>query len=740
MNSKVFLILLFVSCIALNVNGQETVIFQDNFNDGSIADWDVNSGIWSAATFALVGPGSDNQSISHVVSMPADGRSKRVFFRMQISAAPVEGEFGFMTDHNGMYNAAGNTNFSGYVIRMTNANINLVRKINGSGSTLLSVANPSGAGVYVDINVGIGFDGNLSLWVNGVPQSSVIDTTFLAGTKIVYGTNQGPTISVEDLNILYTGDSNVNFRIVDEESGVGISNPTMTINGAAWPTNSNGTFDVNSSISFPATVTVSKAGYDGRTFLFDTNAGMHQLRLWGLRTAAEASDIGFIFYAPDEATKISEQYIAVVRGTTILSGRGKTNTNGNLTFNLAPQDSNYSIRIFTSPTDTSIQYTYTTVAVTVTQAKNEVTNALITPNLFDLDVGGLGLQTYDANALPISTIVILGNTEDVYTLQVVDSNSNGQQYYARNYIMQAKGDQSTLTINPFLIPIADGILVNLKVANLVDNQTVPNIRIQMFAGVNGVRTVMEDRVTDAAGIAQMVMLPQKVYELLITSAAQDINYFNGLQPLSASSQNFTLWIQYTQVGITVTQKNTRITIAPSTTILSVSPQRIDVNIDTNVNFTTIYVQAFDGNVLVDQNNCATASCHVALTLNLNNLDSNFLNVRMVIQNGDVNIYVKNVNYIIAGFTSEIVSRAQGLKYQLGPVQLGLIMFLVIFLVISMLGSSPLGNNMSQIFIIVLVAGAFYFMWFLETELFMPFVAGVFGVILIYFWSRQKGGP
>lgn len=652
------------------------------------------------------------------------------------------------------------------------------------GSTIL-LSTSGAVNTYFDINVVRRFDGNFSFYVNNNYIGSIVDTNDpIDGNRVVLGydlagggrgqwdsitildelaldRNQthsfasegvksvcltagnfdGNTTSCQNITIT----DQVALKIWDENTGVAISGATVTVGEVEYTSNASGI--VNPSItglSFPTTILVDKNGYADRNFYYLGSAALSIDSNIGMRSTSQAQTIAFQFFEPDDTTLLSNRVIVAKKNNTYISGRIITDASGNGVMELAPQDNEYTFEIYDEGIDfgsANVDYNYLTVTVTVNQPKNEATNADInSPSGFNLQVGGLGQQTFtNLNSFPFSGIVIIGNVNDAYNLSVVDSNADGFQYFSRNYILQTKGSDNTLTIQPYLIDIDDGILVNISVKNILNNITIPNIRVQMSTSIGGTNTVVEDRLTDSAGVSQVVMLAQKNYNFLVSNPNQTIFYFDGYQVLTASSQNFTFWIIYTDSTFTITQENTTIFISPTTTILTNSPQVIDVNIDTNTSFDIIYVQAFDSNTLVDQNNCSSSPCNVKITLDFATFDSNFLNIRMTIQNGDFN-YTKTYNYILSSFTNGIVNRIANLKNELGAVPLALIMFIVVFAVIGFLGGNPLGNNMAQIFLIMIIFGAFYWLWFLESNLFVGFLAGSFGVMLLYFWSRQKGGP
>ena len=736
------ILLLFAFCNSVNAVTSIT----DNFSDGDYTanpTWTVTQGSFAVVANRLTDTAFPGNSQMQTSINETSVRDFNLYGIANATNTSSTAYLGIIKRNNGNFFAGGD--FNGYAVLLSFSganNLQLAKYDSGVKTVLYQTTKVVSTGT--DYNIGLQRIGNsLSLYYNGTVQSSVNDFNHFDFNALALQWTPGATANKNDDINLFIPDSAPIFRIVDEESQAPLQ-ATLTINNIPWYVSPLGVFDVNSQITFPATFDINMNNYTSRTFTFDSNEGLYEYEKIGLRNNTETRDIDFIFYGPDESTLITNQMIVVTKNG-VVSSRGKTNSSGQVTFSLASQDADYNFLIKASGNDINTQYTYTSISVTVQQPKNEATNVSITPNSFNLDIGGLGIQNYSAQSLPLSTIVILGNTVDAYTLRIVDNNASGQQYYARNYLMQTTGDISSLTIQPYLIGINDGILVNLKVADLSTNQTIPNIRIKVYAGIGGSNAIVEDQITDSAGIAQIVMLSQKTYNLAITSINEDTNYFNGLQPLSASSQNFTIWINYFDNQITINEKNTTISIYPTSTAIINNPQRIDVNVDTNALHDYIYVQAFDSNTLVDQNNCSASPCHVSLTMNFNNFDTNFLNIKVIIQNNDFN-FTRTISYYTAPFLNNVVSRVQNLKNEIGPVTLGVIMFAVIFGLIAFLGSNGLGNNMSQIFLIVITAGVFYFLWFYDVtklfggELFVDFLAGLFGVMLIYFWSRQKGGP
>jgi hypothetical protein len=588
-----------------------------------------------------------------------------------------------------------------------------------------------------------------NLYTGSVTGSKIINYMSLRHTDMLIAS--AFTLNSDDYRFLFYDDSNkaskgfisdingnvipsIGMQVVDEENSNAI-NSTVTIN--SFPVAStNGIFDVNTQMyTFPINISVSATGYDPRTFEYDTNNSFSGETTLGLRTDSEANNIAFIFYGPDEETQLTNRYITVLRSG-IVSGRGKTNSTGGKTFNLAPQDSAYNFLIKQSGNDTNTQYTYSSVSVSVNQPKDEKTELSITPNLFDMIVGGLGSQTISGAAFP-QNVLILGNTDSTYSLRVQDK--NGVNYYARYYQAQVKGDVTTLTINPYLIAIADGILVNLKTVDLTTNLTVPDIRIQMKTVIGSAKTIVEDQLTNSAGIAQFTMLSQRNYFLNITSPNQDTNYFDEDQTISPTHTAFTIFINFTDQNNQINFKNFDVNFSPSNQILTGVTHQVDVNLATQVDFERLVIEVMDGNVVATQSVCTTSPCNASFNLTLANFDQNTTLIKAIIETPDYNFTVTKY-YFIQAFKTDIEGWLRGLKQSFGVVPLAVLSFLITFAAIMFLGNSQFGNNMPHVFIAVIVFGIFVYLWFIDEPLILiGYLGSVFGSAVLYLWARNRQG-
>ena len=545
----------------------------------------------------------------------------------------------------------------------------------------------------------------------------------------------------DDVNIVQIQNDVDNFYIVNEETFGVLSNASLKINGNNWPVNqTDGNFDVNSGITFPATFEVSRSGFDTRTFSFDTNAGLYMVKKFGLRDSSEASNISFQFFAPDQTTVLSDRWISVIKGSganRTLAGRGMTNSLGLITYTLASQESGYDFNVFVPGTDfgdSNVQYTYDSVTVTVNAPRNEANNNIISsPSGFNIDVGGLGLQTISGqSSFPFSTIFILGNTLDAYTLRVVDNNATLQQYFARNYIMQAKGNTSSITITPYLIDIDEGVLVNLLVVDQPTNTTVPDIRVTILVGIDNVLRVVEDTTTDSSGIAQLVMLAQKQYDLSITSPNQDTNYLSG--QISAASSTPTFFINFTSSDQNFTTNTIRVSFAPKKDTVSGTNQVFDVNVNADFNISGILVQAIDNNRVVSSSSSTSNTFNTSFNLTLADFNSGQIVIRVTVITSDQNAVI-NKSYIITSIGSGGLLNLVGLREDSSPNNL--IIFAIIGLVglVVVMGPGLSGNSDAQVFVGAVGLGLMAFLFFRD---FFPYIVGaVFAGAIAWMWVRTQ---
>lgn len=556
------------------------------------------------------------------------------------------------------------------------------------------------------------------------------DNTSNADNVFLKNTNASgePTYSIQN----FQDDGNLTMRVVDEETGNAIQ-PTISINGINFDVNANGYFDVNtSSITFPASISMSLTGYDSRTFIFASTQGLTNDSILGLRTDTESKDISFIFYAPDEVSPLPNTYISIKKNG-VLSGRGLTSSSAGVSFNLAPQDSQYSFKIYSTGSDTTLLYTYSSITVSVNQPKDEETNTTISGG-FDLDIGGLGLQNYsNQSSFPLSSIIIIGNTADVYTLRVQDTNIVAHQYFARQYILQEKGDITSLTINPYLLKITNGILVNIKVIDISTNLTVPGVRVILSTGINGSFTTVEDRITDALGIAQVVMLSQKDYTVDVSSQNNDTNYFSNI--ISPTTQTITIAINHSNSNSIYNQRLINISIGPvgDSFVANGATQQIDFNVSANFDINSISVYSLDNNIVRNVVHSTSNPFNSNITINLNQFDTNTVFIKVVVATIDYNATLTKT-YHVLGSSQGGVLGFRNIQQSLSTISIATIIFMILIGCIFFIGPGTYGNNDAQIFPIAIIGGILFYI------LLPSFILYYMGALLAggfaWLWTRS----
>lgn len=223
---KIFIVLLFVFCISLNANA--TTIFSDNFNDGTLADWDTNTGFWTAATLKAVGGGLDGSTLSHSVSTTA-GNDYLFSFTNNPGSNGLSNSFGWFTDKNGV------NNLTGYRVVIRTDSFQLQRG-NGAGSFTVLANNPISILSGIDHNISILHTANgvITPYVDGNSQGSFTDTTYNSGSKIFLATTNGDFNSIwDDVNINTVGIKQVTvLRPINEKTLQTIYKPwTVALTG-----------------------------------------------------------------------------------------------------------------------------------------------------------------------------------------------------------------------------------------------------------------------------------------------------------------------------------------------------------------------------------------------------------------------------------------------------------------------------------------------------------------------------
>lgn len=318
---------------------------------------------------------------------------------------------------------------------------------------------------------------------------------------------------------------------------------------------------------------------------------------------------------------------------------------------------------------------------------------------------------------------------------VDDSNATANEYFARNYVVYfTLNDSNFYTIQPYLIDIDDvGILINLQVLDAGTNITLPNIRTTISGGVAGVNVILEDRVTDATGTSQVVLLSQKQYDLNITSIDQNVGYYTN-QLISAVSASIRFFINFSDTNSSFVPQNVQYSISPTTNTVSGVTQKFDVNIGTSFPVINFIVQAVDNNRVVASNTSSSNPFNTSLTVTLADFNSSTVIIRTIIQGLDQNT-IKNNTYIITSIGSGGLLNLINLRQNLSPTNVLIVAVLFLIGLVIVFGSSPSGNNDAQVFGIALGMGLLAFLLF--REFFLYVIGAVFAGGIAWLWTRSN---
>lgn len=725
-NRKIILILLLLFLVPTIVNANP--IITDNFTDGDYTSnptWNVTAGSFSVVAQQLIDTAFPARSEIRTTvtdwNISQDFNARATFNATNISST------GYL--HFVKFNGTDKTGY-GLSLAFNGANNYKLIRFEGSTQTVLSqVTQAVSAGTNYTVGVQRKND-IISLMFNGVALTTATDYNYLTMNSIDVNWNPGATDNVTD-NVFVDVNNPFTFIVRDEETTSPISNPTIYINDVNWTADSLGRFDINNSVIFPVAIQISKTGYSTRTFHFDSNNSLQQHTDFGLRTENETKDIDFAFYAPDEITLLSNQMIEVKKNG-LISARSKTDSSGKVQLNLASQDSGYTINIYSNGSDTSIQYTYSAIGVSVNRPIDEQTNVSI-PGGFDIDVGGLGLQKYTNNStFPFTSIVILGNTVDVYSFRIVDNNSSGQLYFPRTYILQENGSTSSVTLSPYLIKLVDGISVNFIVKNISDERTLPNIRITAEAITNGL-TIVEDQITNAVGTATFTLISKKEYPIIVTSPNLDINYFEGT--ITASHDSFTFWINYdSRNNFGGNNPDVNVSFTPVAQYIQSQTQIVNAIVSANFPISSIALYGLDNNSIIDFNTISTSPYSINIDLNVLEYDNNVANIRLdIVPTNDNNISFYQTYYF--GIPKiDVIEQLRLLKNNFSITSILVLVVIILFAGIILLGSSVFGNNDSQLFVVAIIAGVLWLIFFQEySRIFI--VACIIG-FFAWLWTRS----
>lgn len=421
--------------------------------------------------------------------------------------------------------------------------------------------------------------------------------------------------------------------------------------------------------------------------------------------------------------------VLVIDDVQIFSATDSTyNTGSKFVFTTAGTANNYAIDNVNITRNSS-----TAVTITVLRPIDEKTLLPVDGNWTAKLTDGNYSDFQDANN---SSKVFVGTkgSSIVNSFIIDDSNAFNDIYLARHYELTFNvSDANTFTLQPYLIKITDGILVNIKVIDIPTNLTIPNLRVNLKKGINGNVTLVESKITDALGIAQVVELSQQDYQLEVLSLSNDINYFSGIT--SPVTQTVTIAINYSNSNIVYDKKTIFVSYFPkgNTIVGSGLTQQIDFNVSTNFDINSIMVQAIDRNIVRNQVVSTSNPFNSSLTITLNQFDSNYVIFKITVSSLDNNTIIPKT-YLIVGANQSGAIGLRNINSTLTNISIACFVIMLMLGAIFFLGQGSLGNSDAQIFPVAILGGVLFYIFL--PELILYFMGGLIAGGFAWMWARS----
>lgn len=373
-------------------------------------------------------------------------------------------------------------------------------------------------------NIGIGNENSdliideIGYW-NKALTANAINQLYNAGTAKPY-TQFGNSTDSNNYNFLYSGagthtieyfstdnaDNNetiktstfttygkIRFNIYDENTGTTLTGANIDYNGTPQTLNSY-YYDHNLQgiTTGNYTFTFTKTGYGTRYYQVDLNQYSDFNKSIQLLSSSLGENINFRFFAPDQTTKINQQYIEVLDyNSTVFGyslGRLKTNTTGDINFFLNLNDANIHFLLNNGVScdgGTTTTCDYNTVILTVNKPKDEDTGIDINA-AWSVSISGLASQSILNTTAATKTFALYSNTVDTYRLQV-DSNSTSPVYTSRAFLLNYYGNPLTDTLQPYLLQTTYAVLTKIQTLqqDILGVTSLPGIVVKVYKNIPG---------------------------------------------------------------------------------------------------------------------------------------------------------------------------------------------------------------------------------------------------------------
>lgn len=523
--------------------------FDENFNDGTLADWNVTSGSWSVASNYASTSSADGR-MNRYVPIQFD-RNLTIQFRGYYSTGG-----GYFMYFGGQSTGLGN----GYRLGVDGSTTVLTRVTDGGASaTEIITAGALSANTFHNFRITV-LDRNFSLYANGAYLGSVVDTTYNDANFILLRNALANETRFDDINYTYgdanqlylldqnqnrsfqtpgqkrvvltvgNADGNTSFamdfnvfsgiilKVFDENTRLALPTAKADFEGSTYFANADANITIPINVLDPGdyTVRVYDSNYPARTFVFDINA-LTALNVQ-IYLYPDQNGRSFDFVIRDQNNvKHPRSFFRIEREGKLVY-RAYANelslVSGVYLANLV-HDYNFFVDL-NSLAGTNL-FSYGNNRWRVLVPKNENTQETISPwaitvtDLTSIDQNNL-VTAFDFNVYP--------NTRYPYKVQI---DANQLTYFSRFYNLRSIPKEYVKTLQPYMLRASDGAAsASMTLLNTLTGASIPNNVVEFRTDVgDSTNILVESGQSDSAGKFLFTTLTNKRYDLRILDTYGD---------------------------------------------------------------------------------------------------------------------------------------------------------------------------------------------------------------------------
>jgi len=354
------------------------------------------------------------------------------------------------------------------------------------------------------------------------------------------------------------------------------------------------------------TFTFSKDDYGTRYYISDLtqysdiNIGFLML------PDTNGQNIQFKFFAPNKTTILSNSWVTITNSNknNFTTGRLKTDSQGIITYFLDTNSGYHQFNITNTPTGTD--YDYNSISVTINKPKDEETSTTIDA-AWNLTISGVTASTYTDITAGSTTLALYSNTVNEYIFQI-DSNSTIPEYSARKYYLTFKGNDTSYTLQPYLLASASAITIYTQNSLLTP---ISGVQIDIYRVTSSGYTLIEQIQTDASGSAGVSLKANQDYFFDVFYEGETY-FLKERKQITSAKMYFILSVEengeYTPSTnlilkfvpgyqqLTTISYDRTINMTPTCTGLTITSFDVNVTQTTDINTTILYTNTVASNV------------------------------------------------------------------------------------------------------------------------------------------------